>query len=280
MREFFSSIARRPPWGLRFLWRCWLSAVLRRLLRKEGVEHLVCYDIGARWGIWERFHRLPLPIFKVGFEADPEEAERLLKSKAFDVVIPSALSAGGGRKTLHLARDPGSSSIYGPDLALIAQHCDPRNFAVVREILLETITLQSAVDTFKIPAPDFIKLDVEGAELEILKGAGDLLDNCSGVFFEARLAAFYHGEPLFGVVASELLRRGFSLASFEPVGNFQGAIMLVDAGACRNLHLENRRQYLLKTAAFALLADNFEFALACLRKVASKNEILFGFLTD
>jgi FkbM family methyltransferase len=277
MQEFYRTIAQRPPRGLRFLWRYWLLKVTCRLLRKEGVKRLVCYDIGARWGIWSRFRRLPLPIFKVGFEADPEEAARLLKSQAFDAVIPAALSANGGRKTLYLAQDPGSSSIYEPDVRIIAQHCETENFTIVREIPLETITLQQAINTFKIPAPDFIKLDVEGAELEILKGAGKILDDCSGIFFEARLAPFYRGEPLFGGVSAALLQRGFSLTSFEPGGSFQGAIMLMDVSACRNPRLENRRQYLLKSAAFALLVNNFEFALACLRKVASKREILLGF---
>jgi len=48
--------------------------------------------------------------------------------------------------------------------------------------------------------------------------------------------------------------------------------MLVDASACRNLRLENRRPYLLKAAAFALTVGNFEYALACLRKAASKEK--------
>ena len=42
-------IVQRPLWGLRFLWRYWLLKTTGRLLRKEGVNQLVCYDIGARW---------------------------------------------------------------------------------------------------------------------------------------------------------------------------------------------------------------------------------------
>ena len=267
---------RRPPRGLRFLWRYCLLLATARLLRKEGISRLVCYDVGARWGIWPRFNLLPLPIFKVAFEADVEEARRLLEAKAFDAVVPSALSADGGEKTLYLAQDPGSSSIYGPNLAVIAQHCETKNFSIVRKIPIETISLQQAIQRFAIPPPDYIKLDVEGAEFEILKGAGSILDVCSGIFFEARLAPFYNGEVLFGGISAELLQRGFSITSFEPVGSFQGAIMLVDASMCRNVLLENRRQYLLKSAAFALLVDNFEYAIACLRKVATKKEILLA----
>ncbi|MDB6109533.1 MAG: methyltransferase, FkbM family [Pedosphaera sp.] len=276
MRGILRKLFRHPPWWLRPLWRRWLLRSTGRLLRKEGVHRLVCYDIGARWGLWSRFHLLPLPIYKVGFEADPLEAERLVKTGVFDSVVPYALSAEGGKRTLYLARDQGSSSVFGPDLQLIAQHCEPDNWTVVGEIPLETITLGKATEAFKIPPPDYLKLDVEGAELEILTGGKSLLGNCSGIFFEARLAPFYPGEGLFGDVCTLLLQHGFSVTSFEPVGSYEGAIMLVDASACRNLRLESSRQKLLKSAAFALLVDNFEFALSSLLKVASKKEILIG----
>src|SRR6266481_5524997 len=128
MWSCFRTLAHRPPAWLRPIWTTWLLASTRRLLRKEGVQRLVCYDIGARWGIWPKFSELPLPIFKVGFEADPVEAEELRKSGIFDAIVPFALSGKAGKKTLYLARQAGCSSIYGPDLELISEHCDIRDF--------------------------------------------------------------------------------------------------------------------------------------------------------
>src|ERR1041385_2410690 len=109
MWNFARQMTRSPPPGLRRLWQRWLLASTGRLLRNAGVERLVCYDIGARWGIWRQFELLPLPICRVGVEPEPEEAERLKKSDAFDAVVPAGLSAEGGTKTLHLARARGSS---------------------------------------------------------------------------------------------------------------------------------------------------------------------------
>jgi FkbM family methyltransferase len=226
--------------------------------------------------MWPRFADLPLPVLRVGFEADAAEAQRLQQSGVFDIVVPAALSARAGKRTLYLARDPGSSSILGPNLQEIERHCEPINAVVVREVEVDTITLEHAIERFDLPLPDFIKLDIEGAEFEVLSGGDRALEHCAGIFFEARFAEFYRGETLLGGLCTKLLARDFSITSFEPIGSFNGAIMLVDVSACRNLRLENRRPWLLKCAAFALVVGNFEYAIACLRKVVTKRKILFG----
>ncbi len=265
-----------PPPLIRSIWQRWLLRSIGRLLRKEGITELVCYDIGARWGIWDRYHKLPLPIVKIGFEPDPDEARQLAESKAFDHVAPVALSGRGGPRTLFVAQNPACSSICGPDMSVIQKHCRTENYTVVREVPIETVTLPQAIQNFKLPAPDFIKIDVEGAELEILDSARDILKNCSGIFFEARLAPLYLSGSVFGDMTNFLLDQGFAITSFEPIGTHAGSIMVTDTSACRNPRTETRRQMLLKAAAFALLVENFEFAVNCLRLVASKREILMG----
>ena len=51
---------------------------------------------------------------------------------------------------------------------------------------------------------DFIKLDTQGSELDILHGAGSLLDNCSGLQLEVMFSPLYEGQPLFADVDAYL----------------------------------------------------------------------------
>ena len=63
---------------------------------------------------------------------------------------------------------------------------------------------------------DFIKLDVEGFELAILKGAGDLLDSCIGIEAEVSYSRWAEGLPLFGDVDSFCKSKAFLLCRLSP----------------------------------------------------------------
>lgn len=65
------------------------------------------------------------------------------------------------------------------------------------------------------PEIDFVKLDVQGAELEILNGAGDLLPAALGVEAEVNFVPCYEGQPLFADVDTFLRRRDFTFYNLE-----------------------------------------------------------------
>ncbi|MEI7893325.1 MAG: FkbM family methyltransferase, partial [Myxococcales bacterium] len=60
--------------------------------------------------------------------------------------------------------------------------------------------------------PLLLKLDVQGYELEVLKGASRTLPRCSLLLLEASLQELYVGEALFGSIHAWLGERGFILA--------------------------------------------------------------------
>ena len=64
--------------------------------------------------------------------------------------------------------------------------------------------------------PDLIKLDVQGYELEVLRGAEQCLATTRAVLCEVSFQSYYVGQPLFDEVLAFLTDRGFALHAFGP----------------------------------------------------------------
>lgn len=58
---------------------------------------------------------------------------------------------------------------------------------------------------------DLLKLDVQGFELEVLRGAGDALSRIDWIYAEAQFQELYRGGPLFSEVFAFLFEKGFDL---------------------------------------------------------------------
>lgn len=73
------------------------------------------------------------------------------------------------------------------------------------------MSLDTVVNHFEFPLPDLIKLDVQGAELDILKGASKCLENCSAIILEAQHTNYNIGAPRIDQIAQFLLEKGFKM---------------------------------------------------------------------
>ena len=60
-----------------------------------------------------------------------------------------------------------------------------------------------------MPAPNFIKLDVQGAELEILTGSDGLLEKCHAIYMECPVLEYNAGAPSFDDYIQFMLERGY-----------------------------------------------------------------------
>jgi FkbM family methyltransferase len=168
-------------------------------------------DVGARRGIDPRWN----PYFKnlevLAFEPDPEECSTL-NSKEHPYTIrylPIALGADNNKEaTLFITRQPGCSSLLQPNAELCRDYQYGQAMEVVDKKSITLNRLENICDGFQ---PDVIKVDTQGTELDVLIGAGKLLDNVLVVELEIEFVPQYMGQAVFSDVDAYMRQRGFSL---------------------------------------------------------------------
>ena len=150
--------------------------LISKLLDKNK---LVALDVGAQGGFFntEMFQKKYDIFFEpIVVEPIPKEAKNLIAQSY--KVIPKGLWSSKTKKKLYiLGKRPGSSSMYKPskngyDLYNFKKK-DFSNFDISEEIDVECTTIKDSLNEMKINNLDFLKVDTQGSELEILKGLGD-----------------------------------------------------------------------------------------------------------
>jgi FkbM family methyltransferase len=182
---------------------CWLGSyefTKRRLFEKIVTENSVVFDIGAHAGFYTLLSSVLVgPHGKVfAFEPLPANLkflhEHLRINKINNVkVIEAAVAdcSGTGQFEENLNSSMGRISNTG-------------------NLKINLVRLDDMYHNGEIPPPDFIKIDVEGGEIQVLEGAKNLLSMASPTIFLAT-----HGEKIHEQSCNFLLCRGYTL---EPIG--------------------------------------------------------------
>jgi len=194
------------------------------VLQREGLGLI---DTGARDGIQPLFHEIAPLLCVVGFEPDAEECERLTRAVTegrymTETYLPYALGATDGPALLHLCRSRGTSSLYPPHRALLNRFPDADRFDVIetRAIPVKSLDRLLVETTHAFPPSiDFLKLDTQGSELDVLRGAQETLQRyVIGVQVEVEFSRLYESQPLFRDVDAFLAERGFTLFKLRRAG--------------------------------------------------------------
>lgn len=96
-----------------------------------------------------------------------------------------------------------------------------------------------------MPPPDILKLDVQGYELEALKGFEKHIRSCAVIQIELSLSPIVPGAPLLNEVVDYLWQRGFAIFDIDELirAPSDGAVWQIDAIFCQKdsaLRLERK----------------------------------------
>jgi len=158
-------------------------------------------DVGARWGISEPWKDIHDIIDLVYFEPDKEEFEVLkTRMRANDKGYDCALYSESKPIELNLMKARECSSILHPNFAFLERfpHELLEMYEVEKIVSIQAKSIDDIYASDKNLNIDFIKLDVQGAELDILKGGKIFLENnLVGAEIEVEFQPLYKDQPLF-----------------------------------------------------------------------------------
>jgi FkbM family methyltransferase len=197
------------------------TQVYKHLLGRD----LVVVDVGCRWGFADFWRQLSPQVVLYGFDPDPAECERLRASyKDANVhLVPLALADEPGERTLYLTREMACSSLYRPDPTLTASFPELACAAEVGTSKIVVTTLDEWSRSNAVSEIDFIKLDTQGAELDVLRGGERALASVRALEVEVEFNPIYVGQPLFGDVDKFLRDRGFVLWKLSTLAHYSRA---------------------------------------------------------
>lgn len=163
----------------------------------------------------------------VGFEPNPA-ALALLNARRgpLERYFPHAVG-DGGRHSLHICQAPGMTSLLEPDPALLGLfHGFPAWGRVLATEAVDTVRLDDLPET---AGADLLKLDIQGAELMVLRHAPARLRGAVVIQAEVEFLPLYKDQPLFSDIDQFLRARGFVLHRFHPAVSRAVQPMMVNA---------------------------------------------------
>jgi FkbM family methyltransferase len=205
-----------PAAGLRFevslptdksVW----TGVFEREFTTTIVEHVrpgnVCYDIGGYRGYISGAMALAGATNVFTFEPLPANQRALRRLCELNPQLPVNIIA------VALGSEDGTAVLkIMPDASMgkLSTSSFQSGVTAVSEISVTVRKIDSLLQTREIPPPNVVKIDVEGAEADVLTGAREMLRvSRPRIFLEA------HGRELEKVCSEQLLLLGYTIRRLE-----------------------------------------------------------------
>lgn len=213
-----------------FLPRRWRWEIKRILRLNQGLIHPqldhidffsgsnIIFDVGANRGNFATSILLRAPLSQVhGFEPNPEifpvfeeVSNNVGKNNGKPRIIANQYGVGSApAQTEFIINKAHYTSSFLPVSEDVVKGFPDTDFSETRRVPVKVITLEKYAVEHQIKNAKLLKIDVQGYELEVLKGCGEFLDRIEYVFVEVEFKTLYVGSPSWHSIVSFLYKRGF-----------------------------------------------------------------------
>ena len=121
----------------------------------------------------------------------------------------------GNQQELRVCLAQGMTSLLEPNANLLNYlHGFPEWGKVEERVSIPTVRLD---DINEITIVDYLKIDIQGAELEVFRNGINRLKDCLVIHTEVNFLPMYEGQPLFSEVELYLRELGFIFHKFDPL---------------------------------------------------------------
>ena len=161
------------------------------------------------------------------FEGDERQIDLLQSSYGSHCSIHKEFLFDGLAHTLYVAKpESGMTSLLKPSEAALKFFNGFEYFGAVEKTeTVQTVTMDSLLD---LPSIDFLKMDIQGAELTALRHGTDKLKDCLAIQLEVSYVCLYENQPSFGEVDVWMRSQGYVPHCFLEVKRWSIAPTIFD----------------------------------------------------
>ena len=165
----------------------------------------------------------------IAFEVDKELCDDLNNKSNGDIVFyPMALGSKEETRDFYITNHSMCCSLYPPNDELNSLYNNLEVAYLKEKTTIDTVTLDYFANKHNIQNIDFIKIDIQGAELDVFQNALQVLKDVAFIVTEVEFIHHYKDQPLFGDVNNFLYQHNFMFHKFIGLAGRSLAPLIID----------------------------------------------------
>jgi len=184
---------------------------IKYLINNLLTDEILLLDIGAAGGINKRWEIISNNLSTSLVEPNIDNA-KILENKGYDVIKNCFYKEDNKELILYETREKYCSSLLQPNKYYLSKFFNSARFNIINKIKVTSTTIDKEFKNSKIP--NFIKIDTEGSELEILNGAKLSLNDVMGIEIECVFNELRVSQPQFYEIKKFLEKYNFEFIDF------------------------------------------------------------------